>query len=558
MWLKGPHFLQGTDIPAYVKGTEVKLTVDESDPEIKICKALATVTTSPSVIIQEDISERFERFSNWDALRRTMTTLRNMAAKKTFKKMEQSVSQINETELWMFKLVQEEHYSSEIESLKGAEPIRKESSLIRLNPYLDDKGLIRVGGRLDRATMLTQLEKHPIIIPKSTHIAQLLAKHHHSRIHHLGRRSTLAALREAGLWLVSATGIVKNVLAQCTTCKKLRKPAEEQLMGQHPPERLEKTPPFTHVGMDVFGHFLVKDRRTELKRWGLLFTCLYSRAVHVEMLEDLTTDSFICALRCFVAIRGPVRTLFSDQGTNFIGAMNEFERLIELTKDKEVKAHLLENKIEFRLNSPAASHQGGAWERLIRSIRVVLSGMASKYGGRLSTQTLRTAFYEAAAVVNSRPLTASEINDPEETIITPNCLLTMKTEPLTALPPGVFQDDELYGRMRWRAVQQFAQEFWQEWKSEYLRYLTQRQKWTKKSENVKVGDVVILKDDDLPRNVWKVGIVETTEKGVDGMVRNVSLRVGNRRLDTKGRPMVPATLLKRPVQKVIVLVAAEC
>ena len=108
---------------------------------------------------------------------------------------------------------------------------------------------------------------------------------------------------------------------------------EQQKMGQLPAERVEQTAPFTHVGMDVFGHFNVKDRRTELKRWGLLFTCLYSRAVHIELLEDLTSDSFINALRCLMAIRGPVKTLFSDQGTNFVGAKNEFQRQLDMVTD---------------------------------------------------------------------------------------------------------------------------------------------------------------------------------------------------------------------------------
>ena len=198
------------------------------------------------------------------------------------------------------------------------------------------------------------------------------------------------------------------------------------------------------------------------------------------------------------------------------------------------------------MNSPDASHQGGAWERLIRSVRSVLNGMAIKYKGRLDTQTLRTAFHEAAAIVNSRPLTATSATDPQETIITPNHLLTMKSSQLSVLPPGQFASNEIYGRTRWKMVQQFAQEFWE----------TCRQKWTEKSKNIKVGDVVLLKEDSLPRNQWKIGIVDDTHTGDDGLVRNVTLRMANCHLNKKGKPSAASTILNRPVQKLIVLVRA--
>lgn len=110
-------------------------------------------------------------------------------------------------------------------------------------------------------------------------------------------------------------------------------------------DRVEASPPFTHVGVDTFGHFVVKERRTELKRWCIIFTCMYSRAVHIEVVNDLSTDSFIQALQCLEGIRGPVSTIYSDNGTNFMGA-------------KSALPH-----IEFKTNTPAASHQGGVWER---------------------------------------------------------------------------------------------------------------------------------------------------------------------------------------------------
>lgn len=134
----------------------------------------------------------------------------------------------------------------------------------------------------------------------------------------------------------------------------------------------------------------------DLFKDNILVTCLYSRAVHIEVLMELSTDVFINALRCFMALRGPVRTIYSDQGTKFIGARNEFNHLIDSTTDSKLREHLLEHQIEFKTNSPHASHQGGVWERLIRSTRAVLTGMTVKFKGRLTTEALRTALCEAA------------------------------------------------------------------------------------------------------------------------------------------------------------------
>lgn len=136
-------------------------------------------------------------------------------------------------------------------------------------------------------------------------------------------------------------------------------------MGLLPMERTELSPPFTNVGIECFGHFIVKDRRTEAKRWGLIFSCMYSRAVHIELLEAITTDAFINALRNFICIRGFVSRIFCDNGSNFLGARNEFCRELELVRDEKLKAFFNKNMIQFSVNPPHASHQGGSWERHI-------------------------------------------------------------------------------------------------------------------------------------------------------------------------------------------------
>lgn len=323
-------------------------------------------------------------------------------------------------------------------------------------------------------------------------------------------------------------------------------------MGILPQERVDPAPPFTHMGIDCFGHFLVNDRRTEAKRWGLVFSCMYSRAVDIELLESMTTDAFINALRSFICIRGSVRTIFCDNGSNFIGANNEFQREVNFIRDNHLKRFFSENMIEFKLNAPSASHTGGAWERQIRTARSILNGMATKYKGRLDTPTLRTAMYEVMATMNSRPLTAEQISDPHGEILTPNHLITMKSNYL-APPPSEFDETEIYGRKMWRKAQQFAEQFWKQWKSSYLNEITKRQKWETSKKNIKVGDVVLVVEDERPRNQWTAAGVEEVQTGSDGLVRRAKVKLANRYLDGNGKPIFEPSYLERPIQKLVVL-----
>lgn len=278
-----------------------------------------------------------------------------------------------------------------------------------------------------------------------------------------------------------------------------------QRMSNLPPERVEPSPPFAYSGMDCFGPFFSKQGRKEQKRQGLLFTCFCSRAIHIETLNDLSTDSFINGLRCFIAIRGVVRQIKSDQGTNFIGAKNAFnEALKEMDTDRRT-AFLADKQCDFIMNAPHSSHVGGVWERQIRTVRNILSSTLSLSSSRLDDASLRTFLYEAMATVNSRPLPVDNLNDPKSLLpLTPNHLLTMK--PITALPPpGKFIREDMYARKRWRHFQYLAEQFWSRWRKEYLSNIAIRQRWHQIRRNLKIGDKVLERCDDLPTNEWKLG-----------------------------------------------------
>lgn len=321
-----------------------------------------------------------------------------------------------------------------------------------------------------------------------------------------------------------------------------------QKMGDLPRERLDPTPLFTNVGVDIFGPFIVKERRSELKRWGVILTCLYSRAVHLEVVDDLTTDSLINTLRCFQAIRGPIRTIFSDQGTNLVGAKNLMEKELKEMAEGGLKEYLTKNRIEFKMNTPSGSHQRGVWERQIRTTRSILNNIISKHQGRLDTSTLRTALYESMAIINSRPLTSDGISSPDATILIPNHLLTGKALQL-APPPGEFSETEVYGRHRWRKSQQIAEEFWRQWCTQYMANITKRQRWEKEAENVKVGDIVSIVDANRYRSQWLTGTVEDVNGSEDGLVRTAKVRIPS------SQDRSQATILERPIQKLVMIMS---
>ena len=331
-------------------------------------------------------------------------------------------------------------------------------------------------------------------------------------------------------------------------------------MSDLPEDRVEASPPFSYCAVDYFGPFMIKEGRKELKRYGVLFTCMSSRAVHVETASSLETDSFIHALRRFLCRRGPVRQLRSDQGTNFIGARRELKEALEEMNHDRIRSELLKQEcdwINFKMNTPGASHMGGVWERQIRSVRAVLSSLLSSNPTRLDDESLRTFMCEAESIINSRPLTVDQLTDPDSPEpLTPNHLLTMKSKILLP-PPGNFQPADAYVRKRWRRVQYLTNEFWSRWRKEFLLSLQERQKWSRPRRNLNVDDIVIVKDVNTPRNAWQLARVSAVYPSDDGQVRKVQVALADSCLDSKGRRTGPMRYLERPIQKLVLLVPTD-
>ena len=311
-------------------------------------------------------------------------------------------------------------------------------------------------------------------------------------------------------------------------------------MADLPPERCSPAPPFTNSGVDLFGPFMVKNGRKREKRYGVVFTCLASRSVHLEVCSSLETDSFIQALRRFEARRGPVVQLRCDNATNFRGAQRELSNALKEMDDDDLKRKLSQFQIEWLYNPPFASHMGGIWERQIRSVRKTLAFLADSVNCELSDESLNTLLCETEFIINSRPLTtpSSDVNDLPP--LTPNSLLTQKSTFLP--PPGNFSDG--HARKQWRRVQYLANIFWDRWKREFLLCLQSRNKWVSPTRNISVGDIIVLSCDDVHRYHWPLGKVVKCITDSSGVVRSVDVRTAK-------------SVFRRPVTRIVLLVPVE-
>ncbi|XP_043244967.1 uncharacterized protein LOC122393202 [Amphibalanus amphitrite] len=407
------------------------------------------------------------------------------------------------------------------------------SSLKRLNPFVADDGLLRAGGRLRRSSLPFEVI-HPVILPKEGQVTKLIVYNAHEELHHAGRESTLSEIRHRGYWILHGRSVVSKCILGCIQCRRIRGSPCGQKMADLPTERTEMSEPFEFCGVDAFGPFFVREKRSEVKRWGLMFTCFASRAAHLEVISSLTADSFINAYRRFICRRGPIRRIYCDNGTNFIGGKNLLESALKEEDHKRIAQTLSKDNcdwVEFAFNVPYASHMGGVWERQIRTARTALTSLLSANGQQLDDELLQTLFAEAEAIINSRPLTYCSMSS-SDTVepLTPLQLLTLKSK--VVLPaPGMFCSADLYGRRRWRRVQHLATEFWTRWRREFLPSLQERRKWQRPEHNLQEDDVVIMVDDSQPRGAWPLGLVVATYPATDGLVRRVRVRVNGQEYD---------------------------
>lgn len=554
-WLSGPDVLH-SNTPLTPSSCSIELDnlpeVDHSD--------VATVLLVAPLKYRQVFSTTFQKYNSWTKLLRVASLVVNFCKQLA----SQSTNHRNynfihkDSKILAHDLLIHDAQVSAFSELVGPTADMKQLGprhrLSNLAPFKDPTGLLRVGGRLEISALPEEI-KHPLLLPMEHPVTQAVLQHHHILTKHQGRTITYSAVRQAGYMIERGRRVVRKLLEKCVTCRRLRASCETPMMSSLPEERTTPAPPFTAVGLDVFGHWFVRHghrtrRSTGLQKcWAVLFTCLASRAVHIECIPSLDTPTFINAFKRFTALRGPCSTVLSDQGSNFIGTVNQLESV----KVSEVSRILLDLGVSWKMNPPHASHFGGVWERKIGQIRRGLDASLLHAGQHtLSYDELNTLLQEASSIVNSTPLweTSFDPNDPIP--ITPNMLLTQKIgppQPHTELDP---QKTATYGPKRWRHVQLLADFFWSSWRKNYLQELQSRSKWKVKVNPLQCGDIVLIRDKHCSRLSWPVGIIETVHISHDNVPRSATIRMSKKSIEHNktrnlSRPLSELVLLHRPV-----------
>ena len=518
-WYVGPEFLGHfkCNWPDFDTKTELR----EDDPEI-------LEFASCNVLFQEEESRAdpldllANHYSSFYRLKKAVAYLLRVKDLLRRKRDQASmnelltVQELTYAETVILLKVQAKAFPKEIHCLEKNKNIPRRSPILKLDPVLQSDLLV-VGGKLGYSNL--KLVKHPIILPKNDKVSELIVNDYHC-MNHLGVEWNLSKIR-AKFWVISARNMLKARARVCTWCKRLYGKPMEQKMSNLPMSRLSPyLPAFTFAGLDIFGNFYVKIGRSRAKRYGIVFTCSNTRACHIEVLNSLTSADFILALTRFFSRRGRPKHFLCDNATTFVGAYNELTKCEEEISKKVILQFTRQFGIEWNFNVPKASHHGGIWERMIRTIRRVIADIIPPKSC-ITDDQLSTFMCEAESIINGRPLIKSSDSIDDEHALTPNHFL-LTTENL-AIPFGQFTSDDSL-RSKWKHVQHLTNCFWKRWIRQYLPLLQTRHKWQNVRDNVKQGDLVLMLDENCPRSQYPLALVKEVKQSRDGLTRSVRLR----------------------------------
>ena len=541
LWFSGPAFLQQDE------DCWPKLSIDSLDTGDKEIKRTSAFVSLALLHIRTAVLEAY-RFSSWPKLKRVAAYcqrwIHNARCSKSGEERRSgeqlSCDELKIGELFIVKEVQRVAFSDELNTIAADRPLPKSSKLVSLSPVVDADGVLRVGGRLRKAPISPE-SRHQCILPSDHHVTQIIISHEHVTNGHIGPEHILANIR-VRYWILNGRVAIKGVLRRCFFCQVRRAIRAYPYMADLPSGRVAyKQPPFTNCGVDVFGHLYIKQGRKRLKRWGVIFTCLTVRCIHLEIVETSDTDSFINALRRFTNRRGCPETVYSDCGSNFQGATNELDEFKSNLSGTEITQAATKMNIKWDFNPPASPHMGGAWERLIRSVKEVMTGLMNNR--ILTDPQLHTLFTEVENIVNSRPLTHLSDSVDDLQALTPNHILYGLHRNWGYIADTSCKD--VASRKKWRQVQALRNCFWDQWRKQYLPTLTQRRKWQKTLPNLRPGQLVILEDDMQRRKNWPLARVTKVQPGDDGVVRVAEVRTKD---GTYVRPVVKLLRLEDDIE----------
>ena len=485
-----------------------------------VCLA-AVITPSP-----DDFMERFSSLTRLERIvARCLRLFRHWHQKGPDPHGPLSCRELNDGYLRCARICQGSAFAEEITSLLVGQRVAKRSPLRALTPFLDDSGIIRVGGRI-QDSHLSYDERHPVILPRDCWLSNLVIRWAHQSSLHGGVALTYSCVMRRA-WIIGGRQRVRAYVRRCMKCARAMARPMNQLMGNLPEERVAQSRPFSKCGLDYAGPFQLKCSRGRgirtSKGYLAIFVCLATKAVHMEVVGDLTTESFLAAMRRFSGRRGLPVEVWSDNATTFHGAdaaLRSMFREAHLSWN-HITTALSAQGIQWKFIPPAAPHFGGLWEAAVKSAKSHMKRVIGPHP--LTYEEFTTLVVQIEQVMNSRPLTPFTGCPEDRDALTPGHFLIGSS--LLALPEPVDFNKSSTHLQHWRLVQSMFQHFWMRWSREYLHTLQQRTKWQRTRANLQEGDLVLLLDPALlSGGRWPLGRVLAVHPGKDTHVRAATVQ----------------------------------
>lgn len=528
-WQIGPSFLRKPEEEWPTLQSPTPTNLPEQKQEASI---LLTQCKDETLLSRMDIN----RFSKLETLIGTTTRILDL-----YKRYKTENTDFNPRQLATILWIKE--------AQAQLEKKMKDCSLIKLCPRYENEVIV-VGGRVERWNEASWNRQTFILLPSEHRLSWLIAEWEHRRSGHIGISSTIAKTRSV-YWIIGIRKLVKKMISSCYRCKFRLKNMACQVMSPLPEERLKPAPAFHTTGIDYFGPFKLKgevQKRTHGKGYGVIFTCVISRAVYLDISCDYSTEAFMQVLRRFASFRGWPGKIISDQGTQLVGASNELKAIVASIDKHQVQQFCSEKNVVWEFTTADAPWMNGVTESLVKSAkRAIESALGSQI---LTFSQLLTVFFEAAELVNERPIGQHPTDPTDGAYLCPNDLLLGRSS--NTVPQGPFQAGK--NTKLFFFLQQIVDNFWQKWTRDFFPSLVVEPKWHFSRRNVSTNDVVLIKDNDSIRGEWKLGRVTKILDSKDGRVRKVQVVYKNN--DEKGLAKHFITI-DRAVHNLVVIVPAE-
>jgi hypothetical protein len=524
-WFKGPDFLKlPFDQWPVEQATNKVCKIHESKSE-----CIASMTHSK---VEDDIIDRMKWDFKYDwkkCVHVVAFILRGVGRMKKIKQPSNLVvspDEFKKAETIIFKKIQKEAFPEELEKFQKMSEnpevkveLNSASPIYSLRPFIDAQGVIRMKSR-KTASQLSYSSKNPAILPKVHEFVHSLWKYLHAKNHHTGIETTIADGREKA-WIISARDSLYKVTKNCSTCEIKNAVARiPEIADLHEARQHFDAPPFTHVGVDCFGPISVRQGRSTVKRWGVIFTCLTFRAVHLELINEMSTDKMLMAIRRMMLSKGKIQHLYSDNGTNFIGSNNQLKRDQKEIEAEMSKAVADDLNITWHFLAAFQPWSGGAWERLVQSVKQVMKFCLDEQTPE--EDVLRNAFAEAEFLINNRPLTHTPVDPDDEKPITPNSIMFGDRVPSKFTT--TFDETAQFSRSRRQRAESLINHFASRWVREYLPEIGLPSKKNGKRRMAQVDDVVLMTEPNEPRSAWKLGRIIKIHPTRDGVPRIVDVK----------------------------------